>query len=167
MGERPLVHIVEQRLHGWAVGLLLLATAIRLSWGYLSTKGIWINDCQIFTISLTLVCLLMGGCFVPLPWSYLVSYLGGGVTWLVALSLLPPTLWSQYAALRVDLPDWQVIAAGLFMVASLILRLVLQQRWRKEIGGHSFQWMLDWAKDRPYYARVTVKNAMASLGYRL
>lgn len=167
MDNQPLVQVIELRLHGWAVGLLLLAAVFRLSWGYLSTQMLWLNECQLFTISLALVCLLLGGCFVPLPWSYLVSYLGGGFAWLVALSLIPPTLWSQYAAGRLDLPDWQVIAAVLFALASFILRFMFQRRWRRELSGHSFKWMLDWAKDKPFYARITAMNAMASLGYRI
>ncbi len=166
MENQPLVHIFEQRFHSWAVGMLLLAAIFRLAWGYLSVGSIWLNDCQLFTVSLLVACLLIGGCFVPLPWSYIISVLCGGFAWLVALSLLHPTLWSQYAALRADLPDWQVVAAGIIAVASFVCRTVMQRRWRRELGGHSFQWMLNWAKGKPYYARMTARHAMLSLGYR-
>lgn len=149
-----------------AVWALLAAAAYRLGWGYLSTGNLWLNDCQLLAITLAISLLLFGGCFVPLPWSYAVSYLGGGIGWLVALSLLPPLWWSQYAILRTDLPDWLVLGSGLLVATGVISLLACRRRWVKQLGGHGFQWMLGWARGKPYYARLTAKAVLTSLGYR-
>lgn len=166
MDNPPIVLVAEQRLHSLAVWALLAAAAYRLGWGYLSTGNLWLNDCQLLAIALAISLLLFGGCFVPLPWSYVVSCLGGGIGWLVALSLLPPLWWSQYALLRSDLPDWLVLGSGLLVVFGIITRATLNRHWLKELAGHGFKWMLEWAKGKPYYARLTAKVLMANLGYR-
>ena len=67
--------------------------------------------------------------------------------------------------LRSDLPDWLVLGSVLLMVCGVVTRAALSRRWLKQLSGHGFQWMLNWARAKPYYVRLTAKSVLASLGY--
>ena len=86
--------------------------------------------------------------------------------WTMALSLLPRHFWWQFPSLRTDLPDWLVYAALGLAVAALIARGILTRRWLIQLRGHGYEWILDWGRGKPYFARLLATRVLVGLGYR-
>ncbi|MCH7471790.1 hypothetical protein IIA79_02430 [bacterium] len=162
---RPLVSRWEYAFHEagaaalWLAILLRLFHSFRLSFDWL--RDSWLLDSQLLAACLIFVLLNLTGCLLPRATGTGASYLLGGVAWAAALSMLPRFLWPTGQLQAPVL--WTVGGLALF---SLILRFVLRRTWLAGLQGHGFKWMLDWAGERPLYARLVARNALKSIGYR-
>lgn len=166
MNGGGLVEKYERVLLGWGLWALVLAFAGRLAFGWLIARQVWLMDSQAFWIPLLIAFALAAGLFLSGPYSPWGSAVFGLAGWAVALSLVPRHFWWQFPSLRADLPDWLVYTSLGLLVAALIARGVMTRRWLGQLRGHGYEWILDWARGKPFFARLLAARVLAGLGYR-
>jgi hypothetical protein len=161
-----LVENYEKVLLGWGLCALVIAVAIRVGLGWLLARQIWLLDSQALLIPLLIAIAIAAGLFLGGSYSVPTSVLLGILAWAVVLSLIPRSLWWQATALRGPLPDWLVYCGPGLLLLALITRGVMTRRWLGQLRGHGHEWILDWARGRPYFARLLAARVLAGLGYR-
>jgi hypothetical protein len=166
MGNSRPVSTFEVWFHVWPVSLLIIVALGRLLWGWLAVQQIWLSNMQILAVCLLLAALLLAGTLpVPRAYSGYLTFIFGLGAWLVLLSLLPPRLWSGYSYLRQPVALWVQVSAGALVIVAFFLRAWLARRWLEQLRGHGFDWMVNWAREQPLYARLLAQRVLASLGY--
>jgi hypothetical protein len=157
--RRPLLPRLEAALMDGAQAALWLMALARVAAGYINDGHLWLLDMQIAAALLLCALIRLCGLYLPRSLSF-VGQLLGAIAWITAASLVPRFGWP-----REGLPNWQLMALGAFFLLTLIIHSVLRQRWLRRLKGHGFEWMLDWARERPYYARQTAARTMRILGF--
>ena len=158
---RVLVGRAELLLHEGGAWALWAALALRWGVGYLFTKHSWLLDSQLFAAAVILALLYGIGCLLPRRPGEPFSYILGGLAWLSALSLARPYGWP-----RLPLPAWLLWAGTLLLLAALVLRYVRRRAWLKDVRGHGHAFIVAWAAERSFYARLLAQGVLRTIGYR-
>ena len=166
MNSGRLVEKYEKVLLGWGLWALVIAVALRVGVGWLLARQIWLLDSQALLIPLLIAVAICAGLFLGSHYSVPSSVLLGLLAWAVVLSLIPRSLWWQVPSLRGQLPDWLSYAGAGLLALALITRGVLTRRWLGQLRGHGHEWILGWARGKPYFARLLASRVLAGLGYR-
>lgn len=166
MNAGDLVGKYERVLLGWGTWALLLALAGRFAYGWFTAHQLWLMDTQALLLPLVLALAVIAGLFVPGVASPAVTVLFALVIWCMALTLIPRSLWWQVESLRADLPLWLTWSGLGVLVLALIARAVMTRLWTGQLRGHGYQWILDWARGKPYFARLLAAQVLRGLGYR-
>jgi hypothetical protein len=159
--NRELVSRYEFRLHEGGALALWAAVLLRVGWGYAFTRNLWLLDSQIAAVSILLAALYTASSLVPRSYGSVVSTLLGGLAWLTAFSLLP-----RYAWPTTSMADWLLVYAVALLLCAVLARTLLRRRWLRQLRGHGFAWMEEWAAERSLYARLLTLRVMRSLGYQ-
>jgi len=155
----------ERVLLGWGTWALVAILAGRVAFGWFTAHQIWLLDSQLLAIPLLIALAVIVGLSVRGGYSAPLAALFGLAAWIMALTLIPRSLWWQAEGLRADLPDWLAYSGLVLLVLALIARAVMTRRWLGQVKGHGYQWILDWAAGKPYFARLLALRVLHGLGY--
>lgn len=157
--ERPLI----PREFSWLVQLgsyaLLAAALLRLSMLLLLHSN-WLLPSQIIGVSLLYSLLLLAGTQVPRAIGDSLMYLLGGLCWVMALSFIPRYLWPTGYQ-----PAWMYYGSLGLLAICLLYSGARRQRWYGRMRGKGWEWIRDWAEDKPYYARRLAGRVLRTIGY--
>ena len=156
----PLVHRLEGLLIDGSIQAMALMAAGRLAMGYLVDGKLWFLQSQVAGLLLLASLINLLAAFLPRTFSFLAG-LAGIIGWLAAASLIPRFGWP-----REPLPKWQLYGAVVCWVVVQIVVAVLSQRWKKELRGHGFAWIEQWAAEKSYYARRLAQRYISVLAHR-
>lgn len=152
---------MEIWLAGRGLVALPAALALRTLVGYLLTHTRWVLDTQLIASALVMAALLGCGSLLGRRFGEPLGKALGSLAWVFALSFLPHYLgWKAGSA-----PPWILYGSfGLFALA-FIYRAARIKRWVSVLTGHGFEWILEWAAARPFYARLAAVRVLTTLGY--
>jgi hypothetical protein len=161
MHNLELIGTVERRLIGWAPVAMLAGLLLRAAAGYLLTHNRWVLDSQIIGAALLAAalytCATLAGGFAGRT----LAQTAATACWIAGLSFLPHRLgWATGSA-----GLWPFIAAAALLAAAYLHRELRYRRWMRLLGGHGYAWILEWAVDRPFYARLAAERTLKHLGY--
>ncbi|MCC7477103.1 hypothetical protein IT575_01480 [bacterium] len=158
--ERALI----SREHRWLLdfGLLaLMAAAVyrfsAIAWGH----GNWLLPSQIIGICLLLSAAFLAASLLPRFIGDSLLYLLGIGLWAAALSFIPRYGWWPTGSR----PAWAYYGALALLAVVLLYCFARRQRWYGRMRGKGWEWIQDWAHDKPYEARKLARRVLRTLGY--
>lgn len=183
MREQPLFWRFERcALSGGFWALAIVAVLRRLAWPLLAglwrtgfswpprlVHWHWFTGSQIIATCLVLSALLIGGLLLPRRFWRLSAVVLGGSGWLFALMLLPEAATGEVLGIQLWSGDavWPPLlwVSGAVLLVSSAVRVMFRRRWLATLSGHGHNWILNWARDRSYGARLLARRVLANLGY--
>lgn len=174
MAGRPLVMRHEYWLGEGATLALIAALLLRGGSNYLTTRHLGLFDTQLLAACLLLAAVYLTGSVVPRRLAAMIAHPVGIATWLAALVTalglipLPPwrDLWWYSPLLRRPLSDPALVTGAVLLVAAALARLLIGRRELAVMRGHGYRWILEWAEQRPLYARLRARALLRMLGFR-
>lgn len=137
------------------------ALVLRALEGYLLTHSRWVVDWQLIVSAWLMSALLLCGCLLGRRTGEPLGKALGALAWLVGFSLLPHFfLWHPGTG-----PAWLLYASLALLAVMLIYRAARIRRWMQMLAGHGYEWILAWAAERPFYARLTAGRVLKALGF--
>jgi hypothetical protein len=150
----------ELWLHQYALAALWLAVLLREGLPLLLYRQSWLLPSQLLAALLLSAAAISAALLLPRAYGLSINGLLGLSCWAAAISLAPRYLWPTAPR-----PLWQLVLAAAYLLAAILLRSIYLRRWGLLLRGHGWAWMLDWAAERPLYARLLAWRNLRLLGW--
>lgn len=160
MVDRPLIARELHWLCDLGVYALLAAVLLRVS-AVFWASGNWLLQSQIIGAALLLGAIFLAGTLLPRIIGDSALYFLGLLSWAMALSFIPRySFWPTGQR-----PAWAYYGALAFLGLCLLYTFARKQRWYSRMRGKGWEWISDWAQDKPYQARKLARAVLKTLGY--